>query len=142
MRSRSNTWSGGDGASNFVSEIDDSESICSSVDPSNPDAQRSTPYPSTVSLPGMENGRAAAPHLQLTSGAYVLHRTDEQRLQTDILKFELSKVDNLIRAFAQRHTGEGSQTQYEAKVNEDMVSFLQKRLRDSLEMLGGQERYR
>ncbi len=39
----------------------------------------------------------------------------------NIFKGEVSKVDKLIKAFGRRYTGEYSQTQYEAKVCEDMV---------------------
>jgi len=140
MRSRSNTWSGDDGASIFASEMDDSESLCSSANPSNFKTHWTTPYPFTISLPSMDTGRIATKPLPLTLDAHRLGHEDEESLKMNILKIELSKVGDLVKAFGQRYAGNSSKMQYEAKVNEDMVSFLQKRLRDSRDMLSGQER--
>lgn len=140
MRSRSNTRSGDDGASLFVLESNDSKSRCSSANPSNRESHWSTSYPSTVSLPSMIAGKTAITPVRFTLGAYEVDHKDEEMMKRGIFKIELSKVDNLIRAFGQRFAGNSSQPQYEAKFTEDMVSFLQKRLWNSLEMLRGLER--
>ena len=136
-RSRSNTWGGGDTTSAFASDMDDSESVCSSANPSNPDSYRSTPFPSAASLSGIASGRTAKPPIRLTLGAYQLDQKDEEKLKMEILKIELSKVGNLIRAFAQRYTGNNAQSRLQPRADEDMVMCLEKRLRDSLDVLRG-----
>lgn len=85
-------------------------------------------------------GKTAITPVRFTLGAYEVDHKDEEMMKRGIFKIELSKVDNLIRAFGQRFAGNSSQPQYEAKFTEDMVSFLQKRLWNSLEMLRGLER--
>ena len=138
--SGSNTWSGDDTPSAFAPEMDDSESVCSSANPSNPGSHWNTPYPSTVSLSSMASGRTATVPVRLTLGAYQLDQKDEEKLKMEILKIELSKVSDLIRAFGQRYTSNGAQSRFQSMIDEDMVIYLEKRLRDSLEMLKGQHR--
>ena len=53
----------------------------------------------------------------------------------DIFKIEIAKVGNLIKAFGQRYAGRNSQAQYEDRGDCDMVSFLEKKLWNSLQML-------
>ena len=132
--SRSNTWSGDDTSSMFASEPDDSESACSSANPSNPGSHWSTPFPSTVSLSSMASIRTTTAPVRLTLGAYQLDQKDEEKLKLEILKIELSKVGDLIRSFGQRYTG-AHQAGPQAMIDEDTVIFLEKRLRDILEKL-------
>ncbi len=135
--SRSHTWNADDDASVFASEPDDSQSVCNSANPSNPGSHWSTTFPSTLSLPSIVTGRTATAPVRLTLGAYKLDHEDEEKLKIEIFNIELSKVGSLIRAFGQRYGSNKSQLQYEAKVDEDMVALLEKRLWDSLERLRG-----
>ena len=79
--------------------------------------------------------------MRLTLGSYRLDEQDEEKLKWDIFKLELSKVAALVRAFEQRFCDASNlqeqkqqQSKYEVKAYEDMVYYLQKRLRVSLEM--------
>ena len=75
--------------------------------------------------------------VRLTLGTYQLDQEDEEKLKSDIFRIELSKVGSLIRAFEQKFCDAAPQThqqsKYEAKAFEDMLYYLQKRLRVSVE---------
>ncbi|KAL9637675.1 MAG: hypothetical protein Q9164_002049 [Protoblastenia rupestris] len=96
-----------------------------------------SPFSSSLSLPAMTSHCSTNLPMSLTMGTYRLERKDEERLKFDIFKIELSKVSALIGAFEQRYCHIGPQKQqefkYEAKAYGDMVHYLQKRLRVSLE---------
>ncbi|KAL9128602.1 MAG: hypothetical protein Q9217_002767, partial [Psora testacea] len=96
-----------------------------------------SPFSSSASLSGRNSPRSTNFPVRLTLGTYRLDEKDEERLKFDIFKIELSKVSALVRAFEQRFCDTGphdqQQSKYEAKAYEDMVYYLQKRLRVSLE---------
>ncbi|KAL9102122.1 MAG: hypothetical protein Q9163_002683 [Psora crenata] len=96
-----------------------------------------SPFSSSISLPALNSPRGTSFPVRLTLGTYRLDEQDEERLKFDILKIELSKVSALVKAFEQRFCDAGpydqQQSKYEAKAYEDMVYYLQKRLRVSLE---------
>ena len=105
-----------------------------------PTLANNSPYSSTTSLSGMVTPRGTTLPMRLTLGSYRLDEQDEEKLKWDIFKIELSKVGALVRAFEQRFCDasnpqeQSPQRKFESKAYEDMVYYLQKRLRVSLEM--------
>lgn len=94
---------------------------------------QNSPFTSTTSLSGLFS---PAHPVRLTLGSYRLDEKDEEKLKWDIFKIELSKVSALVKAFEQKFSdGQpmDGESKYEAKAYEDMVYYLQKRLRVSLE---------
>lgn len=85
----------------------------------------------------MASDRTTTAPVRLTLGAYQLDQKDEEKLKMDIFRLELGKVENLISLFGQRYSGSSGQTLDEARSGDDTVGFLEKRLRDSLEVLRG-----
>lgn len=88
------------------------------------------------SLTGMTKPSLAPVPVRLTMGAYQLDEEDEERMILDILKLELSKVSALIKTFEHLFCGTGpddQESKYESKAYEDLVYYLQKRLRVTLE---------
>ena len=96
-----------------------------------------SPYSSSTSLSTTTSPRSGSFPVRLTLGSYRLDEQDEEKLKFDIFKIELSKVSALVKAFEQRFcdsvSGDQQQSKYEAKAYEDMLYYLQKRLRVSLE---------
>jgi hypothetical protein len=138
-RSRSTTWNEGDGTSIFNLETGDMESACASASVSKPGSHWNTPYSSAVSLHSMVSERRNTVPGRLSLGAYITNHQDEESIKVNVFKGEVSKVDKLIKAFGRRYTGEYSQTQYEAKVCEDMVCVLEKMLVSSLGLFDREE---
>ena len=74
--------------------------------------------------------------MRFSLGSYRLDEKDEEKLRWDMFKMELGKVANLVAAFEQQFCDgmmPTEQTRYEAKAYEDMVYYLQKRLRVAMQ---------
>ena len=108
-----------------------------------------SPFSSTTNLSAMTSAMTSPRNsssypMRLTLGTYRLDEKDEEKLKWDIFKIELSKVGQLVSAFEQKycdnmlpHDQSQPQSKYEAKAYEDMVYYLQKRLRVSMEQPRG-----
>ncbi|KAG8528457.1 uncharacterized protein KY384_007375 [Bacidia gigantensis] len=116
------------------------------IDPISMSAPSST-FPTRPNTPPFSSS-LNSPHthafpMRLTLGTYRLDQKDEEKLKWDIFKIELSKVGQLLRAFEQKYCDGGvmavrePQKMFEAKAYDDMVFYLQKRLRVSMEMPRG-----
>lgn len=96
-----------------------------------------SPHSCSTSMSGITPPSLSNFPVRLTLGTYQLDQEDEEKLKSDIFRIELSKVGSLIRAFEQKFCDAAPQThqqsKYEAKAFEDMLYYLQKRLRVSVE---------
>ena len=96
-----------------------------------------SPHSSSTSLSGIISPSRSSFPVRLTLGTYQLDHEDEEKLRSDIFKIELSKVKGLVGAFEQNFCDaipqNHQQSKYEGKAFEDMLYYLKKRLRVSLE---------
>ena len=94
-----------------------------------------TPFHSSAS---MARPSPLAVPVRLTLGAYHLDKQDEERLRMDLFNIELSKVATLVKGFEERFCNtnlQRNQVKDESKLSQQMVHYLEKRLRCSFEVL-------
>lgn len=112
-----------------------------SRDSSRDSGANSTASPEFTHSSSSTSSRETEPftRVRLSLGSYQLDQKDEQILQTNLLRIELSKIGGLIDSFDKRFCtldyGWGIGAQYEPKPLGEVITYLKKRLRANYEAL-------